>query len=135
MKNKRRCLTRSGNGIPAGSIIDTLKDIQPGGNEYSIINGDPVKITSQRYPVFQRNQKCSSPNCDRVGTVFYKEKSGMAKAFHLNLYSIDENGCEVLMTKDHIVPKSKGGPNIQSNYITMCTICNSKKRDKLNGKY
>lgn len=41
---------------------------------------------------------------------------------------IDENGKEVLMTKDHIIPKSKGGANDISNYQTMCKRCNEAKR-------
>ena len=34
------------------------------------------------------------------------------------------------MTKDHIIPKSKGGKNELSNYQTMCTYCNNEKADK-----
>ena len=36
-------------------------------------------------------------------------------------------GQEVLFTKDHIVPKSKGGGNQMHNYQTMCTTCNIEK--------
>lgn len=35
------------------------------------------------------------------------------------------------MTKDHIVPKSKGGPDKIENYQTMCTECNCIKGSKL----
>jgi 5-methylcytosine-specific restriction endonuclease McrA len=35
------------------------------------------------------------------------------------------------MTKDHIVPKSKGGKDMLSNTQTMCVICNTKKGDTL----
>ena len=38
-----------------------------------------------------------------------------------------KNGEEVLFTKDHIIPKSKGGKNHISNYQTMCEPCNSEK--------
>jgi hypothetical protein len=38
-----------------------------------------------------------------------------------------EPGDEVKLTKDHIVPKSKGGNNRFRNYQTMCGPCNSKK--------
>lgn len=31
---------------------------------------------------------------------------------------------------DHIFPRAKGGENYQSNLITACKICNSKKSDK-----
>lgn len=50
--------------------------------------------------------------------------------YHWNLYALKE-GEEVLMTKDHIIPKSKGGRNHLSNYQPMCQKCNQEKDDKL----
>lgn len=35
------------------------------------------------------------------------------------------------MTIDHIVPKSKGGPNQKDNYQPMCDKCNTDKGDRL----
>lgn len=32
-------------------------------------------------------------------------------------------------TKDHIVPKALGGPNIQWNYVRACQDCNGNKAD------
>jgi 5-methylcytosine-specific restriction endonuclease McrA len=48
---------------------------------------------------------------------------------HFNLYAIDDDEQLVLMTKDHIVPISKGGKNTESNLQTMCTVCNALKKD------
>lgn len=50
---------------------------------------------------------------------------------HVNLYAIGEDGKEVLMTKDHIIPVSKGGKNVLKNLQTMCTHCNLKKGNEL----
>jgi len=33
----------------------------------------------------------------------------------------------ILMTRDHIIPVSKGGPSVFENYQPMCSICNQKK--------
>ena len=51
--------------------------------------------------------------------------------YHFNLYAINDSGDEVLMTKDHIIPKSKGGKNHLSNYQPMCCYCNCKKDNSL----
>jgi hypothetical protein len=47
--------------------------------------------------------------------------------WHFNLYALTEDGHEILMTKDHIVPKSKGGHHAMYNYQLMCQKCNSRK--------
>lgn len=48
---------------------------------------------------------------------------------HLNVYGIDGSGKEVLLTKDHIYPKSKGGLDDIRNYQVLCERCNNKKSD------
>lgn len=63
----------------------------------------------------------------------YKER-GMGKngesqkcGYHFNLYAIDKDGNEVLMTKDHILAKARGGKDRISNYQTCCKVCNETK--------
>lgn len=84
-----------------------------------------VHIYSHRLRLFKTNLTCVS--CGRVGAYFGLDLDPPCGHPHLNLYT--EDG--ILMTKDHIVPKSKGGSNEMSNYQTMCTTCNWKKGDKL----
>ena len=36
----------------------------------------------------------------------------------------------ILFTKDHILPRSKGGKNWLQNYQTMCYNCNQEKADR-----
>jgi 5-methylcytosine-specific restriction endonuclease McrA len=62
-----------------------------------------------------------------LGAYFLLESHLPEQNPHLNLYSEDH----VLMTKDHIIPRSKGGKNHMSNYQTLCYECNQEKRDKL----
>lgn len=91
-------------------------------------DGDLVKMNSQRYRLFKENGvKCVK--CDIEGLYFIKEKSNSEYPYHFNLYGVKDDGTEVLMTKDHIVPKSKGGANKLSNYQVMCANCNLKKGD------
>lgn len=89
-----------------------------GGKEYA------VKMTSQRLVLFRDNPCCAA--CGIQGTKFRLERQGAAVQPHFNLYA-DDAGTPVLMTKDHIKPKSKGGEDAQSNFQTMCSVCNCLK--------
>lgn len=115
------------------SIEDVLSKIVPTNTKDRDskvdFDGDLIKMNSQRYELFkEKGIKCVS--CGIKGRYFAKEKDTNAKSYHFNLYAINENMKDVLMTKDHIIPKSKGGANHISNYQTMCCNCNFKKRDK-----
>ena len=94
------------------------------------LDGDIIKGNSQRYQTFfTKGTKCVC--CGIEGRYFAKEKVSCDKSYHLNLYAIDENGKEVLMTKDHILPKSKGGQDHVDNYQPMCVRCNKAKGNNI----
>lgn len=93
-------------------------------------DGDLIKGNSQRYQTFF-TKGCKCVVCGIEGRYFAKERHLQDKSYHLNLYAVDDNGDEILMTKDHIMPCSKGGINDISNYQTMCKICNEAKGNKL----
>ncbi len=84
---------------------------------------------SDRYQVFNKSLKCVC--CENVGNVLALQKDihdpyNKNNRYHFNLYMVD--GTDVVMiTKDHIVPKSKGGENGIENYQTMCSPCNFAK--------
>jgi 5-methylcytosine-specific restriction endonuclease McrA len=96
-------------------------------------DGNIVKMASDRYKTFKNSGlKCVS--CGIEGQYFVLERGvddKQNKRFHFNLYAIDKDGNEVLMTKDHIYPKSKGGRNLKENLQTMCKNCNCEKSDKI----
>ena len=88
----------------------------------------PVKTVSQRYELFKKKKRCVC--CGRLGSIISLEQSNnRIPTFHFNFYCM-EKGKAILMTKDHIIPKSKGGRNHRSNYQTMCQFCNLKKGNK-----
>lgn len=97
-----------------------------------------VKVTSYRLELFKRSPKCVS--CDRVGSIWLLQAHHRREPPHLNLYHLGEpleqwkrstvDGL-VLMTKDHIIPRSRGGPSNLTNYQTMCSICNGNKGDQM----
>lgn len=87
-----------------------------------IVDGFDVHPISLRYMTFyQKGTKCVC--CGKEGTHFKLCGDEKTRRRHFNLYT--EDG--ILMTKDHIIPASKGGLNRVSNMQTMCTDCNSKK--------
>lgn len=50
------------------------------------------------------------------------------KGNHFNVYA-EKDGEKIMLTKDHIYPKSKGGLNNIKNYQVLCEKCNTKKAD------
>jgi hypothetical protein len=83
-----------------------------------------VRMNSDRYFVFQNNHACVS--CNLAGTKMILDINPGDQSPHFNLYG-EENGRLVLMTKDHILAKSKGGTDELSNYQTCCAVCNNLK--------
>lgn len=97
-----------------------------------VVEGYQVYTRSLRYKTFiEKGYKCVC--CGRVGTHYILEQcigQNIHRA-HFNLYS-DDN---VLMTKDHIYPKSQGGKDKIENLQTMCAICNKAKGSEIPDKY
>ena len=84
----------------------------------------------QRFAEVQRAENING-TLKRIAVYFAKEKFADQSTYHLNLYAVDDNGDEILMTKDHIMPRSKCGIDDISNYQTMCKLCNEAKGNKL----
>ena len=101
-------------------------------DKIQIADGVTVKMDSQRYQVFfERGIDCVC--CGLKGQYFWLEqnRNQPGTAYHFNLYGVYDDGNEVQLTKDHIIPKSKGGKNYIDNYQTMCDRCNMDKADKI----
>lgn len=90
-----------------------------------------VDMSDSRYRVFAESLTCA--HCGLTGTVMRLEYNWDPKGWieiRFNLYAPKGDGW-VLMTQDHIVPKSKGGGDEDENLRTMCAPCNEKKGNKL----
>lgn len=92
-----------------------------------------VRMDSMRYKVFARSLYCIK--CNIKGSVFLlqriEDKSINNDTAHFNLYAKDDNGNLILMTQDHIIPKSKGGKDHLNNLRTMCSSCNCKRGNNI----
>jgi len=95
--------------------------------------GNLVSLASHRYQTFKKSG-VSCVECGLEGKFFALERHANEVKenykWHFNLYGYNENGDEVMLTKDHVKPKSKGGENNIDNYQTLCYNCNTKKADK-----
>lgn len=101
-----------------------------------IIKGKEIEIAvtmgSHRYQLFaEKGVKCVM--CGICGKFFALERGykDNPNRYHFNLYGEDEQGNEIMITKDHIIPRSKGGKNRLTNYQPMCYSCNNKKSNKV----
>jgi len=102
-----------------------------GDNFFRIYDGKKVRMTSPRYHCFAASLKCCA--CGLEGLFFALERNLTSVLWHFNLYGYNSLGEEILLTKDHIRPRSRGGVDHQSNYRTMCLPCNQVKGNTLPG--
>jgi 5-methylcytosine-specific restriction endonuclease McrA len=103
------------------------------GLRYAYFDDDRIKIDSQRMLMFAaKGWTCCE--CGLKGAYFAKEcylTTQYKKHWTLYLYAINDKGEEVLMTRDHIRPRSRRGRNKLKNYAPMCTTCNNRKGSKM----
>ena len=91
-----------------------------------------MKTASQRLKMFLRGDT-TCVKCGVKGSIFYMEKQANDKLAepHLRLYGVTSEGNEVMMTWDHILPRSMGGGNDLKNAQCMCSKCNEEKGNNL----
>jgi PTH2 family peptidyl-tRNA hydrolase len=93
------------------------------------IDSNGNKMSVRRARVFlEKGVNCK---CGLEGSFFSLDKWPDG-SLHLDLYAKDKKGVDVLMTIDHVFPKSKGGADNIKNYEPMCKVCNETKADKIN---
>ena len=91
-------------------------------------------MSDDRYDnFFEHGMVCVK--CGLRGEYFWLETMGYGKKSkyskpHFNLYGMI-NGMEMQLTRDHYVPKSRGGKDVIENYQCLCKHCNQLKGNKL----
>jgi len=92
---------------------------------------DVAKPSATRLKMFASGQ-IACVACGIRGDHFHIErhKNDKVMPFSVNLYGW-RGDKEILMTWDHVLPKSLGGSNRLENAQCMCTECNGEKGNKL----
>jgi hypothetical protein len=104
--------------FPFVTVGDTKRDYTVGDVTYR------VRMNSDRYHLFMANPACVY--CGLAGTKMVLDMNPSDASPHFNMYA-EEAGRLVLMTKDHVLAKSKGGRDELANYVTCCSTCNNLK--------
>ena len=108
--------------------IETLEELRT--NPYIEVMGETVSSKSSRVRcLIQGGGKCVE--CGLQGSFWAVEKHRVRDPYHINLYGLGKKGKEVMLTRDHIIPKSKGGGDSLINCQVLCSKCNSDKADSI----
>lgn len=125
---KRHPKQKSRYNVHSGISIEGAKHLYSIAKEVDVknltvsVNGKTLNVTglnTVRFENLVTNTHCVT--CDRSLAYFRLEDNGSEP--HFNGYSHDH----VMMTRDHIVPRSDGGPDVIENIQMMCSHCNRAK--------
>lgn len=118
---------------PVNQVLDLVGMAKLNGKSHIKLDDETLVVNGKISLFKYKGVKCVK--CKVVGTRFYLErfnhKDSKSEKYHLNLYALNKHGSEILMTKDHIIPTSKGGPDKMFNYQVLCTACNGEKGNNL----
>ncbi len=109
---------------PVELILEWLKTAK---RPTDILDGYRIHTRSNRLKLFTLSQTCVA--CGIRATHFQLDWPKGQPIPHLNMYTT-RNGRVLLMTRDHIFPKSLGGSNGLRNSQVMCMTCNGRKGNK-----
>jgi 5-methylcytosine-specific restriction endonuclease McrA len=91
-----------------------------------------------RFPIRSQHMEIALPETIRLRRYVYLEHRVLAqdesRATLAGVLRRDEHRCGYCAgwarTVDHILPRSRGGPNTWSNLIAACSDCNTRKADR-----
>jgi hypothetical protein len=88
------------------------------------VRGVAVSANTESLKTFKkRGPKCWL--CGLEGEFFAAEKQRDQEVVHIKLYG-KQGKKEVMLTKDHVIPKSWGGRDTMKNYRVLCSVCNNQ---------
>jgi hypothetical protein len=129
MENDKIIPTHNGLKRIKTYTLDEIFDYLKANPHAKVMMEGEYKVKLQRAKTFMK-KGITCVRCGMTGSFFALELD-KGNGVHLDLYAID-GGEEVLMTIDHIIPKSMGGVNKMINFQIMCKICNELKGNDMN---
>jgi hypothetical protein len=105
--------------------IHEMLELLNSDKSFLIIRGYRVPLSNPRYALFKENLDCVW--CGTQGSIAKLQTGSSGRSAWFHVYNTNH----VLLNKDHIMPKSKKGPNQHWNYQLMCVYCNGTKRARL----
>lgn len=105
-----------------------LAQANPFSMDIQICCGVLCGFGSNRVKTFIKGTSCI--DCGISASYFAIQRRHAYMDYHLNLYALGLHGNEIMMTSDHIQPKSKGGSDGMFNRQPMCKPCNGRKADQ-----
>jgi len=115
--------------------IDEIQKYQVASKRYGykmVIDGRLTSFKSDVMCYFlARKDKLICTKCNlQAGLFVHLRDTQHLNLWHMQLYGENDGGDLILFTRDHIKPKSKGGPDRVSNLQIMCLYCNVRKGSK-----
>lgn len=106
------------------------------GTKILLTSSTPLKnhriyLTPTVKTIIKDNFTCVICNKKAVKAILRSNKSGNSRSILINFYTKGN----ILLTKDHIIPKANNGKNELSNYQCMCQQCNLEKGTSDNFKF
>lgn len=113
---------------------DEVPEWDPKNSLHSVHKGQNVLYPSSKFMrmILAHGARCVE--CGVEGTHFAAEKEDNGVRYRLALYASRDDGTEVRITRDHIIPRSKGGRDIVENTQPMCEPCNVRKGNQYDGE-
>lgn len=104
--------------------LEEALDILDTKEEFINVRGWTVKTTNLKYDLMRLNTDCVYC-CDMglTGRLETNKTSRPKNRAFINFYT-----SEYMLTKDHIMPKARRGPDRLWNFQTMCTRCQNVKK-------
>ena len=90
----------------------------------------PKAARKTRWRMFtEKGTACVACGIEGTHVVKWLDSYAAEHALHMDLFATRDDGTEIMMTMDHHIPKSKGGPTSVDNLDPMCYPCNYAKAD------